>query len=172
MRKLFAVILLAFLVSSCGVEQPDGIQPVKNFNVKKYMGRWYENVRLDHRFERGMNSVTADYSRNANGSITIKNSGYMVKRQEWRAAEGVAAFVETEKVGFLKVSYIRPFYYPYVIFKVDEDYEWAFVAGKDMSFLWLLSREPEVDWDVRQDFISEAKKLGFDTSQLIFVEHI
>jgi len=163
--------MIAVVLVGCGVEQPSGITPVKNFKVKKYMGHWYEVARLDHRFERGLNSVTVDYALIPTGGFTSKSSGYLAKQQAWRAAEGLASFVAGEKLGFLKISYMRPFYDPYVIFKLDEDYEWAFVAGKDKSFLWLLSREPDVDWDVREDFISEAKQLGFDTSQLIFIEH-
>jgi len=136
------------------------------------MGKWYEIARLDHRFERGLNSVSAEYSLNGAGGITVKNSGYMVRREEWRYAEGKVSFVDDENTGLLKISFMRPFYGAYVIFKLDPDYEYAYVCGSDKTRLWLLAREEYVDQDIIDDFISAAGQLGFDTAKLIFVEHM
>jgi len=41
---------------------PQGVKPVENFQVKRYLGKWYEIARLDHSFERGLTKVTAYYS--------------------------------------------------------------------------------------------------------------
>ncbi|MBT4035474.1 MAG: lipocalin [Candidatus Marinimicrobia bacterium] len=171
MRKILVLILAIFFVNSC-VKVPEWVTPVKNFKVKRYMGKWYEIARLDHNFEIGLNSVSADYTLRPDGGITISNNGYMVRREEWRYAEGRASFVDDENVGLLKVSFMRPFYGAYVIFKLDPDYEYAYVCGEDRSFLWLLSRTEYVDQDIIDDFETEARKLGFDTSQLIYVQHM
>lgn len=171
MKKILAMIIAVFFVSSC-VELPEGITPVKNFKVKKFMGTWYEIARLDHPFEQGMNSVTANFTLGSDGKITVQNNGYMVKWQEWRYAEATAAFADEKKTGFLKVSYIWPFYDPYVIFELEADYDYAFVCGKDRSFLWLLARTEYVHRRVIEDFEAKAKELGFDTSQLIYVNHM
>lgn len=171
MRRILALTTLLFLMNGC-VEVPEGITPVKNFKVKKFMGTWYEIARLDHRFERGMHSVTANYSIDYDGVITVQNSGYMVKRSEWRYSEAKASIVDKKNIGFLKVSYVWPFYDPYVIFKLEPDYDYAFVCGRDRSFLWLLSRTEYVDRDVIDEFEDEAKKLGFDTSELIYATHM
>ncbi len=171
MRRILALTILSFVVIGC-VEVPEGITPVKKFKVKKFMGTWYEIARLDHHFEQGLNSITANYSINRDGKITIQNSGYMVKWQEWRYKEAKAYVVGENNIGLLKVSYLWPFYDPYVIFKLDPDYEYAFVCGKDRSFLWLLSRTRYVDRDVIEEFEEEAKKLGFNTSKLIYTKHL
>ncbi len=171
MRRVLALTILILFVNAC-VKVPEWVTPVKNFKVKRFMGTWYEIVRLDHRFERGMNSVTANYSLDPDGGIKIQNSGYMVRWKEWRYREARASFVDQTNIGLLKVAYTRPLYFPYVIFKLDPDYEYAFVCGKDRSLLWLLSRTEYVDQDVIDDFVAEAKKLGFDTSKLIFVSHM
>ena len=171
MRKFLALTVALFFVISC-VEVPEGVTPVKKFKVKKFMGTWYEVARLDHRFERGMNSVIANYSIDREGVITIKNSGYMVRQRQWRYSEAKATLVDKTNTGFLKVSYIWPFYDPYVIFKVEPDYDYAFVCGRDRSFLWLLSRTEYVDQEVIDEFEEEAKKLGFDISELIYVSHM
>lgn len=40
--------------------QEESIPAVRNFSLKRYLGRWYEIARLPHRFERGMSCVRAD----------------------------------------------------------------------------------------------------------------
>lgn len=49
---------------------------VKNLDVNRYMGKWYEIARYDHWFERGLVGATAEYSLRPNGKIKVINSGY------------------------------------------------------------------------------------------------
>jgi apolipoprotein D and lipocalin family protein len=168
-RNLLTVGLLLFLVAGC-VRQPDGVEPVGNFELDRYLGKWYEIARLDHSFERGLQRVTAEYSLRDDGGVRVVNRGYRVEEDAWEEAEGKAYFVETPDQGFLKVSFFGPFYGSYIVFELDhEDYQYAFVAGPDKSYLWLLSRTPLISPELRQRFIDRAAQLGFDTQSLIFV---
>ncbi len=49
---------------------------VNNFDAKRYLGTWYEIARFDHRFERGLDKVTATYSLRDDGGINVINKGY------------------------------------------------------------------------------------------------
>ncbi len=49
---------------------------VKELDIQKYLGTWYEIARYDHRFERGLVGVTAKYSMRDDGKIKVVNSGY------------------------------------------------------------------------------------------------
>ena len=39
------------------------------------------------------------------------------------------------------------------------------------AYLWLLSRTPEVSEELVERFVSRSSELGFDTDNLIFVDH-
>jgi len=169
MKALMTLILSIFMVSC--VSLPDEVKPVKNFKLNQYLGKWYEIARLDHRFERGLNRVTAEYSLREKGGMTIKNRGYMVMHQEWRESEAKASFVGESNVGHLKVSYLPLTYQSYGIFELDEDYQYAFVCGDDTNYLWLLARTPQVDEYIIDEFVEKVQALGFDTSKLIYVNH-
>lgn len=171
MKRIVLLLTSVILLISC-VKVPEWVTPVKNFQAKRFMGTWYEVARLDHKFEHGMNTVSSKFSMTSDGKITIRNEGYMVRMSEWRNAEASASFIEGDNVGLLKVAYMKPFYDPYVIFKIDPEYEWAFVCGKDRNHLWLLSRYEWVDDEVMEDFKRESRNLGFDLSELIEVKHI
>ena len=168
MRYLW--IAVCYFLSGC-LAVPDGIEPVDNFELNRYLGDWYEIARLDHSFERGLEAVKAEYSLRDDGGIRVINSGRDSKSQVAQQAEGRAYFVEEPNLGHLKVSFFGPFFGSYVIFELDENYQYAFIAGNSRDYLWLLARTPEVSEELVDQFISRSLQLGFDTSQLIFVTH-
>lgn len=166
-------ILIAFVLLLTGcVGIPENVRPVDNFRLEKYLGKWYEIARLDHRFERGLSRVTADYSLRDDGGVRVLNRGYLAKENIWKEAEGKAYFVKGTDQGYLKVSFFGPFYGSYVVFELDhEHYQCALVCGPDKSYLWILARAPEMKKDIKDQLIAKATALGFDTSRLIFVDH-
>lgn len=169
--RLLLIMLLPFVLNAC-TGKPDGVLPVKDFELNKYLGKWYEIARLDHSFERGLNNISADYSLHEDGGVKVINRGYSKKDSEWQQSEGKAYFVESPELGYLKVSFFGPFYGSYIIFELDkENYQYAFISGPDTSYLWLLSRTPTISDELMQKFIARADELGFDTDKLIYVEH-
>ena len=169
-RNALALLLLPLTLGAC-LGKPAGVEPVDDFELDRYLGKWYEIARLDHSFERGMQNVTAEYSMRDDGGVRVLNRGYLTADGEWDQSEGKAYFVEDEATGYLKVSFFGPFYGSYVVFELDEAYRYAFVSGPDTSYLWLLARQPTVSDDVLDRFRARAAELGFETGQLIIVDH-
>ncbi|MGB0238358.1 MAG: lipocalin family protein [Cycloclasticus sp.] len=160
---------VVFILSGC-VGIPEGIKPVENFQLERYLGTWHEIARLDHSFERGLSKVTADYSLREDGGINVVNRGFSADNNAWQEAQGKAYFVNEADKGHLKVSFFGPFYGSYIVFELDTvGYQYAFVSGPNKDYLWLLARTPTVKPEVINKFISMSKSIGFDTSGLIFV---
>jgi apolipoprotein D and lipocalin family protein len=168
--KIFLLIALPFMLAAC-TGKPEGVVAVKDFKLDRYLGTWYEIARLDHSFERGLDNITAEYSLRDDGGVKVINRGFSKKDNEWQQAEGKAYFVDNTDTGYLKVSFFGPFYGSYVIFELDENYQYAFVSGPNTSYLWLLARTPQLDNKITKQFIKQAQQLGFDTSKLIYVGH-
>jgi apolipoprotein D and lipocalin family protein len=169
MKKILIVLVL-FLMGCVGI--PENVKPVDNFNLEKYLGKWYEIARLDHSFERGLTRVTADYSLRDDGGVRVLNRGYSAKESKWKEAEGKAYFVKKSDQGYLKVSFFGPFYGSYIVFELDhENYQYSLVCGPNKSYLWILARNPKIKEDIKDILIAKATALGFDTSKLIFVNH-
>jgi len=169
MKKLSLLLILLF-TGCAGI--PEKVQPVDNFNVHSYLGKWYEIARLDHSFERGLTRVTAEYELREDGGLKVTNRGYSAKENRWKEAIGKAYFVTETAIGHLKVSFFGPFYGSYVIFDLDqENYQYSLVCGPDTTYLWILSRTTEIEAAVKNRLIAKAASLGFDTSKLIYVAH-
>lgn len=163
------LVASAALLAGC-VGLPAGIEPVRGFDLDRYLGTWYEIARLDHSFERGLEQVTANYSLREDGGVRVVNRGYDTTAGAWDEAVGKAFFVEDEGTGYLKVSFFGPFYGSYIVFELDRDYRHAFISGPNRDYLWLLARTPTVDEAVIERFRARATELGFDLSGLILVE--
>ncbi|UOA08885.1 lipocalin family protein [Methylobacter sp. S3L5C] len=169
MKKLFFLLtLISALLSGCtGI--PEGITVVDGFEVNRYMGHWYEIARLDHRFERGLNNISATYSPRADGGVKVINKGWNEADGKWEQVEGKAYFVEQADKGHLKVSFFGPFYGGYNIIDLDKkDYAYSMITGPDRSYFWILSRTKHLPKATLDRLIEKAKSLGFATDQLIF----
>lgn len=163
-------ILGLFFFNSCSVGIPKGANAVTNFKSEKYLGKWYEIARFDYKFEKNMNQVTATYSKNEDGTIKVENRGYDYVKNEWKQSTGEAKFVNSDNEARLKVSFFKPFWAGYNVIDLDTDYKYALVAGKDLEYLWILSREKTIPENIKNRFLAKAKSIGYDTSKLIWVE--
>ncbi|BBM66614.1 hypothetical protein VA249_32600 [Vibrio alfacsensis] len=170
MKSLKLLFLVSLTTLFGCTSKPDGVEPVNNFDLKPYLGKWYEVARLDHSFERGLSNVTAEYELRKDGGVTVINRGYSDEEQAWNQADGKAYFVGDENTGHLKVSFFGPFYSSYIVFELGQNYDYAFVSGFNHDYLWLLSRTPTIDADTIERFKQVAKSKGFKLDELILVD--
>ena len=146
---------------------------VPELDLQKYLGTWYEIARYDHRFERGLMGVKADYSLRPDGKIKVVNSGYKNSLDgEYSEAIGKAKIPRPEEEpGKLKVAFFWIFYADYFVLELDEDYQWALIGSSSDKYLWILSRTPQISPERYVDLCLLLAKRGYDTDKLIRVEH-
>jgi apolipoprotein D and lipocalin family protein len=165
-------LILATTLTGCSTAPPTGLTSVTPFEVSRYLGKWYEIARLDHSFERGLTDVSATYSLKSDGSLEVINRGFNTKKNEWKSATGRALFTGNQNQGSLKVSFFGPFYGGYHVLALDQTgYQWALVSGPDREYLWILARTKVLAPAIRDQLVADAKKMGFATDKLIWVEH-
>jgi apolipoprotein D and lipocalin family protein len=165
-RATLGLLLLLVLAGCTGV--PNGLRPVGDFQLQRYLGTWYEIARLEHRFERGLTAITATYTARQDGGIDVHNRGWDASRGVWKEAQGRAYFITSPDSASIKVSFFGPFYGGYHVFALDPDYAWALVTGPSREYLWILARQPVLPPALQADLLARARQAGFDTQNLIF----
>jgi lipocalin len=141
---------------------------IKEFDLKRYLGKWYEIARFPHSFEKDLVGVTANYSLKDNGKIEVLNQGYKKSfNGELKKAYGKAK--TTDNPGKLKVSFFLFFYSDYNILELDPNYQWALIGSSTPDYLWILSRKPHLDDNLYHYIILKAKNRGYDTNKLMLV---
>lgn len=144
---------------------------VKHLELEKYLGTWYEIARYDHRFERGLVGVTADYSLRPDGKIKVVNSGFKESLKGERSqAIGKAKIPDPAVPAKLKVSFFWFFYADYFVLELDEGYQWAVVGSSADDYLWILSRTPQLDEGIYSELLNKLTNRGYDVNKLIVVK--
>lgn len=148
---------------------PAGVEPVENFDLHRYLGKWYEVARIDHSFEKGLQRTQAEYSLGRDGTIFVTNRGYDPKRGEWKVSHGKAKPTIAPDIAALKVSFFGPFYSGYNVVALCKDYQWAMVIGSKLDYFWILSRKPSLPDGVEDRLLEQARALGVDTQKVLWV---
>lgn len=142
---------------------------VKDFDLNKYLGTWYEIARFPHSFEKDLIGVTATYSLKDNGWLKVLNQGYIKNfTGDLKTAYGKAKI--TDVPGKLKVSFFLFFYADYNVLELDSlNYQWALVGSSSPNYLWILSRTSHIDKILYYDLTERAKARGYEVSKLLLV---
>jgi len=139
---------------------------VRELDLDRFLGSWYEVARFDHFFERGMSQTKANYVLRDDGNIDVINTG--IKDGRPKTAKGKAKL--TDIPSLLRVSFFGPFYSDYRVMLVDADYRYMLIGSGSDDYLWILSRTPQLADSDRTAILNEAKSRGYDTDKLIWVK--
>lgn len=144
---------------------------VPQLDLERYLGKWYEIARYDHKFERNLVGVSAEYSMRKDGMIKVVNSGYKNSLDgKYSEAIGKAKVPNSKAPAKLKVSFFLFFYGDYFVMDLDENYQWAIIGSSSQDYLWILSRKPIIEPSLYDELIRKIEVRGYDSSVLIKVE--
>jgi apolipoprotein D and lipocalin family protein len=165
MNAKYLLILLVFF----GCKSYEELPVVSELDIEKYQGKWYEIARLPNRFEDGLDRVTATYTPRNDGKIDVLNKGYLIGKNEYKEARGIAKLANTKCPAKLKVSFFGPFYGNYWVLELDKNYQFALVGEPSRKYLWILAREKELNENIYQELIDIANSYNFNTDDIIRV---
>ncbi len=125
-----------------GLAEPE---TVSGFELEPYLGTWYEIGNFPQSFQAGCTGTTATYSLREDGNVDVLNRCFEDSLDgPEKTANGQARPVELER-GKLEVSFFQPFWGAYWVLELGEDYQYSVVGHPSRDYLWILSREPQMD---------------------------
>ena len=136
------------------------------------MGKWYEIAHLPAWFQRDCaGDTTATYTLRSDGRISVLNQ---CRKSDGsvKSATGTAHIASSSGPNTkLKVSFFWPFYGDYWIIDLDPEYRWAVVGHPRRKYLWILSRQPQLDPALYAQILDRAQRQGFDVTRLLITKH-
>jgi apolipoprotein D and lipocalin family protein len=182
MIRIHHLSLLAALMSSCSMAKPDAGAPllktVAAVDLERYSGKWFELARFPQWFQKDCASATADYSKNADGTIRVVNTCIRKDGTE-RSVTGIATPVDASanrlRVRFSEVWAAKLIPVPaegnYWVIDITPGYQQAIVGTPDRKSLWFLSRSPTISTASFEKLKKTAESQGFDTGRLVIDAH-
>ena len=173
MSKIRLLLLLSlFFTFSCTNTNSQMLDKttVKELDLNRYLGTWYEIARFPHSFEKNMVGVTATYSLRDDGKIRVLNQGYKnTLNGELSVADGKAKIPDPSEPGKLKVSFFWIFYGDYNVLELDENYQYVMIGSSSDKYFWILSRNPQMSPETYEMLLEKARKRGYNLDKLVKV---
>jgi apolipoprotein D and lipocalin family protein len=169
-RKIVTVINLVLLLMACNSPQekdPPQLVTVKQVDLNKYVGLWYEIAKIPNSFQDQCSyGTTAEYKIDDDGDIIVKNICYD-NEGKLDVAEGLAKVVDKNTNAKLEVSFvsflgIRPFWGDYWIIGLDENYQWAVVGTPSRKYGWIISRSSSLSEDTMTEIFPLLKSQNYN----------
>lgn len=160
-------VVFAMLCSNVAFASPTDPEVVKNIDLKKYMGDWYEIAHNPNYFQNFCDRSTAQYSLNQEGAVNVLNTCYKDEKVV-TTIQGVASAPNANEPTKLVVDFGFSRKGDYWIVGLDENYQWAIVSGPKKDSLFILARTAPMNPATLNQILEDLKNRGFDISKIIF----
>jgi apolipoprotein D and lipocalin family protein len=163
MTRALILSLAPLLLTACATQLPPPTT-VASVDLARYAGAWHEIESFPNWFQSGCAGTKANYTPQADGTIKVVNT--CERRGQASSIEGTARVVPGSNNSKLKVRFFGPFEGDYWILDLDPDYRWAAVGAPNRRYLWILSRNPQIDPALLGRIRARLAAQGFDVSRL------
>ena len=174
-KKCLGALLVIFLVnlmffSDVKAGRQDELTVVKEVDLARYLGRWYEIAHIPVWFQKGCaGGTTAEYTLLKDGFVNVVNR-CCDDEGKVKEAKGRAWVVDKQDPAKLKVSFFSLFGLwlfggKYWIIDLDENYRYSVIGHPNREIGWILSRTPTLPDDVLKGITERIEAKGYDFSK-------
>ena len=169
-----ATLVLTTAGALTGQERVEAVRAIPSLDLERYTGRWHEVARFPNRFQaRCASNVTATYELLPDGAIRVVNACLTASGDSVRAEGRARKADQGGPASRLKVrfapailSFLPAVWADYWVLDLPDDFRAALVGTPDRRYLWILSREPELDQATYARLLGTAAAQGFDTARV------
>ncbi|XP_037454825.1 temperature-induced lipocalin-1-like [Triticum dicoccoides] len=151
---------------------------VRNLDLERYMGRWYEIACFPSRFQPKDGANTrATYTLGPDGAVKVLNETWTDGRRGHIEGTAFRADPASDEAKLKVRFYVPPFLpvFPvigdYWVLHIDDAYQYALVGQPSRNYLWILCRQPQMDEGMYKELVERAKEEGYDVSKLRKTPH-
>ena len=170
-RCLTFTLMAAMLPLVCMAQSQ--VKSIPEFDVSRYMGTWYEIAKLPNWFQRKcVQGTQARYKVLGPTQIEVNNKCTTASGEETQAI-GLARPNGSGRPAQLEVrfapewtAWLPMVWGAYWVLDLDADYQLAAVGDPSKSYLWILSRTPQVSAERYDAVLQRLNVMGFDITKL------
>jgi apolipoprotein D and lipocalin family protein len=143
---------------------------VKDVDLNRYLGRWYEIALIPVWFQKECaGGTTAEYTLVKEGVVSVVNR-CCTRDGKVKEAKGRAWVVDMKTPAKLKVSFFSLFGVwlfagHYWIIDLDPEYQYAVIGHPSRNLGWILSRTPKLPDEVLKGIVERLEANGYTFSQ-------
>jgi apolipoprotein D and lipocalin family protein len=176
-KRLLAVLAVVGALVGCANSGTGETPPktVDKVDLQRYQGTWYEQARLPMFFQRNCAQSEALYELQEDGALGVTNRCRTFDG-DMQQVQGQAVVQVPGETNKLWVRFDNWFSRlapgltkgEYWVLYLDDDYQTALVGHPNRKYLWLLTRDQQINAKSRATLLEEARSRGYDTAELIW----
>ena len=140
---------------------------MRNLDLERYMGKWYEIGHFKFRPEASCERAIAIYSLNDDGTVNVENQCYR-DGQMIKSRTATAWVPDASDKGKLLINFDQPeMPNPGDYWVHWTDYNNSIVGSPNKDKLWWLSRKPVVRAKDVEPMLERIRSFGYDTDRLL-----
>ncbi|KAI4335581.1 hypothetical protein L6164_014216 [Bauhinia variegata] len=149
------------------------LEVVRNLDLQRYMGRWYEIASFPSFFQpKDGVDTRATYTLRDDGTVHVLNETWSSGKRNSIEGTAYKANPNSDEAK-LKVKFYVPPFLPiipvvgdYWVLYIDDDYQYVLIGEPRRKYLWILCRQTHVDDEIYNSLVQKAKDEGYDVSKL------
>ena len=161
------------LLASCGVNNMKPIVTVENVDLERFMGDWYVIANIPTFIETNAYNAIENYEMNDDGTIattfTFNQDSPSGKLKKYTPTGFV---VDKTSKALWDMQFIWPFKAEYRVIYLDENYQTTIIGRSKRDYVWLMSRQPNIDENYYKELMVFIEEQGYDIEQIQKVPQI
>lgn len=170
-KNFFIMIILSTLLS-CGHYPQENYKTVDSVDLERYVGKWYVIENIPTMFEKDAFNAVEEYSliKNKEGENEIAINFYYNKSsfdgEKKSYPQKGLIFNDNSKAHWkIKIPWI-PVTFDYLILDIAPDYKWTVVGVPSQNYVWIMSREKNLDQEIVNELKNKLKERGYDITKM------
>ena len=166
MKKILLLSMM-MLLSACGSQNLKPINTVDFVDLDKFMGDWYVIANIPTFIETDAHNAIETYAMNDDGSIATTFTFHDGSPDgELKKYEPTGFIVDEQSNALWDMQFIWPFKAEYRVIYLDEDYQNTIIGRTKRDYVWLMSRQPEIEDSNYQSLLTFIEDQGYDINKV------
>ena len=167
MKTILLLSPLIILLSACGSQNLKPINTVAYVDLDRFMGDWYVIANIPTFIETDAFNAIETYEMNSDGTIattfTFAEGAADGKHKQYNPTGFI---VDTQSNALWDMQFIWPFKAEYRVIYLDDDYQNTIIGRSKRDYVWLMSRQPDMDETSYQSLLAFIESQGYDINKV------
>lgn len=152
-----------------------GVEAVPWLDLERFLGRWHGLAWLPLPFQRRcIGELTLEYATRDDGLVAVHSA---CRAGDGRTSDVHGVLRQREPLrepARLQLRFapawldrLRFVWNEHWVIGLDQDYRWAVVGEPRRRYLWILAREPRMDYHLFEELKAIARRMGYDLAPLL-----
>jgi apolipoprotein D and lipocalin family protein len=152
-----------------------GVEAVPWLDLERFIGHWHGLAWLPLPFQRRCSGeLTLEYAPRDDGLVAVTSA---CRGEDGRLSEAHGVLRQPEPLrepARLQLRFapawldrLRFVWSEHWVIGLDPDYRWAVVGEPRRRYLWILSREPRMDYHLFEELKAIPRRMGYDLAPLL-----